>query len=122
MASNPEHANEVQAVASRLREAREVLGLTQEDVATALNIQRTSVHAFETGKRNVSVVEIRKLARLYKRSVGWLVGDEESADISGQALYRATESLSDSDREQVLAFARFLAAAERKNPERNELK
>lgn len=66
--------SEQQAVGQRLRSARETLGLTQEDVAGALSIQRTSVIAMEAGKRNVSALELRRLARLYRRSVaGFLV-------------------------------------------------
>lgn len=106
------------AVVERLREAREVLGLTQEDVARALGIPRTSVHAFESGKRKVSVGEIRKLARLYQRPVGWLIGEEADPDVQGTALYRAASGLSEGDRAQVLRFAQFLAASSRENEER----
>ncbi|MEO3941671.1 helix-turn-helix transcriptional regulator [Paenarthrobacter nicotinovorans] len=98
-------------VAARLREARDVTGLTQGDVALALGIARTSVAAFESGVRKVSAVEIRALATLYGRTVGWLIGEEESPDLSGQALYRATNSLSQKDRDQVLKFAQFLASS-----------
>ncbi|MFC5679096.1 helix-turn-helix domain-containing protein [Aeromicrobium endophyticum] len=103
-------------VAHRLRSARETLGLTQEDVASALGIPRTSVIAMEAGKRNVTALELRRLARLYQREVAWLLGegpetvDEGSAE--NQALFRATANLSEEDKEQVLRFAQFLAAGE----------
>ncbi|HEX2973881.1 MAG TPA: helix-turn-helix transcriptional regulator [Tepidisphaeraceae bacterium] len=98
-------------VATRLREARDVTGLTQGDVSAALGIPRSSVAAFEAGSRKVSAVELRALSALYGRSVAWLVGEEESPDLSGQALYRATSSLSQKDRDQVLKFAQFLASS-----------
>lgn len=103
-------------VAHRLRSARETLGLTQGDVASAMGIPRTSVIAMEAGKRNVTALEIRRLARLYQREVAWLLGegpetvDEGSAE--NQALFRATANLSEEDKEQVLRFAQFLAAGE----------
>lgn len=105
--------NEQQAVGQRLRTARETLGLTQEDVAGALEIQRTSVIAMEAGKRNVSALELRRLARIYRRSVAWILGEESDAEIVGDngALFRATAELSPEDKEQVLRFAEFLAAA-----------
>lgn len=106
-------ANEQQAVGQRLRSARETLGLTQEDVAGALGIQRTSVIAMEAGKRGVSALELRRLARLYRRSVAWVLGEEPDADIASEdnhALYRATAELSAEDKAQVLRFAQFLAA------------
>jgi transcriptional regulator with XRE-family HTH domain len=105
--------NEQQAVGRRLRSARETLGLTQEDVAGALGIQRTSVIALEAGTRSVSAIELRRLARLYRRSVAWILGEEPDAELVGDngALYRATAELSPEDKEQVLRFAEFLAAA-----------
>lgn len=104
-------ATEQQVVGRRLRTARETLGLTQDDVASALRIQRTSVIAMEAGKRNVTALELRRLARLYRRSVQWLLGEEEEVAAVDNALYRATAELSDEDKEQVLRFAQFLAAA-----------
>jgi len=101
-------------VGRRLRSARETLGLTQEDVASALSLQRTSVIAMEAGKRNVTALELRRLARLYRRDVTWLLGEgQESLDTAAaenQALFRATAQLSDDDKEQVLRFAQFLAS------------
>lgn len=98
------------ALGARLREAREYVGLLQEDVATALGIPRTSVHALEAGKRKVTGLELRRLARLYRRPVAWLLGDEiELSD--AEPLHRATAELSAEDKDQVLRFAQFLAAA-----------
>lgn len=107
--------NEQVEVGQRLRSARETLGLTQEDVASVLGIPRTSVIAMEAGKRNVTALELRRLARLYRRSVAWVLGEEPEdsgqVNIEDEALYRAAAELSAEDREQVLRFAQFLAAA-----------
>lgn len=102
--------NELEVVASRIREARESLGLTQEEVSGALGIPRTSVHAMETGKRGVSALELRRLARLYRRRVEWLLGEDDAPVAADGALYRATRDLSAEDKDQVLRFAQFLAA------------
>lgn len=116
MEKNKDSKNEQAEVAQRLRSARETLGLTQEDVASALGIPRTSVIAMEAGKRNVTALELRRMARLYRREVSWLLGegpeslDETSAEDS--ALFRATAQLSIDDKEQVLRFAQFLAAGD----------
>lgn len=100
-------------IGNRLREAREYVGLLQDDVATALGIPRTSLSALEAGKRKVSGVELRRLARLYRRPVAWLLGEEEIELGDADPLFRATAQLSDHDKEQVLRFAEFLAAAGR---------
>lgn len=107
----PSDENEQAALGARLRESREYIGLLQEDVATALGIPRTSVHALEAGKRKVTGLELRRLARLYRRPVGWLLGEEEVDLNDAEPLFRAAAALSEGDREQVLRFAEFLAAA-----------
>lgn len=102
--------NELEVVASRIREARESLGLTQEEVSGALGIPRTSVNAMEAGKRGVSALELRRLARLYRRRVEWLLGEDDAPVAAADgALYRATRDLSVEDKDQVLRFAEFLA-------------
>lgn len=103
---------EQRELGARLREAREYVGLLQEDVARALAIPRASVSTLESGKRRVSSLELRRLARLYRRPVGWLLGEDLEIDPSAP-LFRATATLSDNDREQVLRFAEFLAGAGR---------
>ena len=113
-------ASEEMALARRLREAREYIGLLQEDVAAALDIPRASVSAIESGKRRVSSLELRRLGRLYRRPVAWLLG-EEGAEVDMDApLYRATAALSAQDKEQVLRFAEFLAGAGRPGTARDE--
>ena len=113
-------ASEEMALAQRLRDAREYVGLLQEDVATALDIPRASVSAIESGKRRVSSLELRRLGRLYHRPVAWLLGEEGAQVDMNAPLYRATEVLSDHDKEQVLRFAEFLAGAGRPGATRTE--
>ena len=110
---------EQRELAARLREAREYVGLRQEEVARALGIPRASVSALESGKRRVSSLELRRLARLYRRSVAWLLGEDHEIDTSA-SLFRATAALSDNDKEQVLRFAEFLAGAGRPGASRQD--
>ncbi len=114
-------ASEEMALARRLREAREYIGLLQEDVAAALDIPRASVSAIESGKRRVSSLELRRLGRLYRRPVAWLLGEEDAEVDMDAPLYRATAALSTQDKEQVLRFAEFLAGAGRPGTARDEL-
>jgi transcriptional regulator with XRE-family HTH domain len=112
----PDHKNltdeEYVRMGVRLREAREFLSLSQEAVADALKIPRASVSAFESGKRKVSSLELRDLARLYRRPVdSFYDRHEDSApaeSAADQALFRAVRELSDDDKEQVLKFAEFI--------------
>jgi transcriptional regulator with XRE-family HTH domain len=105
---------EWRALGERLRESREFLGLSQQDVAQLLKLTRPAVTNIETGKRKVSTLELREFARLYRKPYDWLIGESSatpSEDDLTQALYRTTNELSDRDRAQLLRFAQFLSEA-----------
>jgi transcriptional regulator with XRE-family HTH domain len=100
----------------RLREAREYVGLSQEEVADHINIPRPAVSQMENGKRGVDALELRKLAQLYERPVGFFTGGEEEAEPQQlEMLRRAARALSVKDRDEVLRFAEFLRG--RSDPE-----
>ena len=108
---------EQERLGNRLRESREYLGLSQEFVAEHLGIPRASISAMENGKRKVSSLELKQLARIYKQPPSYFLDedefarDEQSQDVTIRALYRTARALSDQDRQQVLRFAQFLRQA-----------
>ncbi len=57
----------------RLREARQAAGLTQVKVAAKLGRPQSFVSKCESGERRVDVVELRKLAKLYKKDLTFFV-------------------------------------------------
>ena len=61
----------------RIQEARKARGLTQQEVADALSLARTTVTALEKGERRVRPDEIISMAGLFGRSVSELVGSRE---------------------------------------------
>jgi transcriptional regulator with XRE-family HTH domain len=96
----------------RLRDAREYLGFSQEDIATYLGVPRSALSLIETGQRKVDALELKKLAGLYKRPVGYFAG-EEVEEIFGadvKHLARKVSELSLDDREELSRFADFLRA------------
>jgi transcriptional regulator with XRE-family HTH domain len=103
------------SMGARLRQAREFLGLSQEVVAEGLGVPRASVSAMESGRRKVSSLELRDLARLYKRPIEFFLNEDRTDDVAEdetvQALFRATKNLTQDDKEQVLRFAQFLRGA-----------
>jgi transcriptional regulator with XRE-family HTH domain len=98
---------------ARFREAREFLGLPQQDVGKALGIPRSSISAIEHGQRNVAHLELRRFARLYRRPVAWLLGEDVPVD---EVLLAAARDLSERDRAAVLKLAEFFAASRRRCP------
>ena len=97
------------AIAARLKEAREYLGLSQQEVADATGIPRSAVSLIEGGKRSVVAQELTALARLYLRPTAHFTGEEQiefTADVN--MLARQASTLSEKDRSELLRFAEFL--------------
>jgi transcriptional regulator with XRE-family HTH domain len=103
-----------QLLGTRLKEGREYLELSQDEVARILDIPRTAVSLMETGQRKVEAIELKKLAEIYQRPIGYFTGESEIIHApvpeAVQHLARAAAKLSDRDREELLQFARFLQA------------
>lgn len=51
-----------QAVGKRIRELRNKLGVSQEEFADMVGLDRTYITSVECGKRNISIVNIEKIA------------------------------------------------------------
>src|SRR2546430_17218550 len=94
-----EDDEEYVAMGARLRQAREYLGLSQEAVAEVLGVPRQAVSAMESGRRKVSSLELRDLARIYKRTLDWFyTSDDPPAEAETvTALFRATKGLTTQD-------------------------
>jgi transcriptional regulator with XRE-family HTH domain len=100
-------------LARLLREAREYLELSQDEVAKELGVPRTAISLIESGQRKVDALELQKLARLYQRPVGYFTGEEiTSSGLPEEVahLARAASKLSDQDRQQLAQFAEYLRA------------
>jgi len=99
-------------IVERLREAREYLGFSQEEVSTYLGIARSALSNIETGQRKVDALELKKLAHLYKRPVSHFTGSEVETPIDKDVahLARKAAELSPQDREELSRFADFLHA------------
>lgn len=96
----------------RLREAREYVGLSQEEVAFALSISRPAVGNIEAGSRKVEAFELSKLSELYGRSVEYLLtGNAPVEDAHVAFLARATKGMSASDLDELARFAAFLKSS-----------
>lgn len=98
-------------IGKRLREARRYLGLKQEEVAAYLKIGRTALTDIESGQRRVEALELTRLARLYRQSVGYFTGEDEvsaSLPVDVAHLARRVADLSADDREELARFADYL--------------
>ena len=70
-----DRAEKKMIIASRLKEARKMAGLTQGQVASQMGLHRPAISEVEAGNRSVSGEELTAFASLYEVSVGWLAGE-----------------------------------------------
>jgi len=102
--------NERTQLAARLKEVREYLGLSQQEVADALSVPRSAVSLLESGQRRVDSVELKTLAQLYQRPVGFFTGEVLATPLKGDiaVLAKQASKLSIQDRDELLRFSEFL--------------
>ena len=97
------------AIGSKLKEAREYLGMTQEYASHRVGVLRPALTLMERGKQVVPAELLLTLAELYKRDVGWFLGEKVIAPTLPRSFMRDLDRLSEHDRDTVLKFASFLA-------------
>lgn len=99
-------------LAERLKQAREYLDLSQDEVAKAVGLPRTAISLIESGQRKVDAIELKRLAALYQRSVSYFTGDVPTDELPEdiEHLARAAKKLSARDRQELARFAEFLTS------------
>ena len=96
---------------ARLKEAREYIGASQDRVAKHLDVPRSAISEIESGKRNISAIELQKLSKLYQKPVSWFTEDVvEGVPADVEFLARTASELSNNDRSELQKFAEFLKA------------
>ena len=108
----PDGEAERRRLGEKLRQAREYVGFSQDEVASFLKVPRTAVTNMENGQRKVEALELKRLADLYHQSVSHFTSDDEEAGSALPAdvahLARQAASLSPKDREELGRFVDFL--------------
>lgn len=98
-------------IASRLKEARKMAGLSQSQIAKLLNMHRPSISEIEAGNRRVSAEELSKFADIYDVTVSWLIGDtDEELEINDPRLQLAARELSKLKSDDLERLMRLLAS------------
>ena len=109
----PERENDRNKLASRLKEMREYLSLSQEEVAQMLRIPRSAISLIENGERSVDALELKKFAEIYQCPLDYFTGSPGVAAVATReiaVLAKAAAKLTPKDREELLRFAHFLNA------------
>ena len=99
------------AIATRLREARKVAGLSQGQVAKLLVMHRPTISEIEAGNRRVSAEELTKFADTYDVTTSWLLGDSaEQLDADDPRLQLAARELGKLKPDDLDRLLRLLAS------------
>ncbi len=108
-----------QIIASRIRDARRLAGLSQGQVAKMLGLHRPSVTEMEAGNRAVTAEEISKLAEIFEVEVVWLLGGGsgqlEAHDDRLQLAARELQKLKTEDLSRLLSILASMQGQEKKS-------
>ncbi len=100
-------------IGERIKQAREYLGFSQDDVAGYVGISRSAVSLLESGQRKIEIVELDKLSVLLERPITFFMDGAKAATDATQspavrALARQASKLSGNDLGELQRFAEFL--------------
>lgn len=101
-----------EAIAARVRAAREAAQLSQEDVAHKLSMTAAGYGHYERGRQEFTVPQIFTLSNVLNRSVGWLLGLDTApfADEEGALLTAYQKILNQETRRMCLEIVTTIAA------------
>lgn len=103
-------------MSNRLRQARELAGLSQNQAAKIMKMHRPTISEIEAGRRNVSAEELKEFARIYDVDVIWLMGEDSPNEASDSDLIklaaREFSKLNKTDQEIVFGLLRSLRGKE----------
>jgi Zn-dependent peptidase ImmA (M78 family)/DNA-binding XRE family transcriptional regulator len=91
---------EVIMFGKKLSELREVLNISQKQVASILNIAQETVSKIESGKRALSSYEIFRLSKELSTPIGYFFGEVELNSLPAIRL-RAADALCENDRKKI---------------------
>lgn len=104
-------------IGGQIKSAREAEGLSQLDLAKSLGFgSATAISLIESGERNVSIENLKKLTAILHRDIKYFLGQDESKDVTVEVALRADKDLTNEDRTAILRFVEM--AKNRKNDKR----
>jgi Zn-dependent peptidase ImmA (M78 family)/transcriptional regulator with XRE-family HTH domain len=93
---------------TRLKQAREAAGLTQDQVGREIGVPRSAVALMEGGSRSVSSLELDRLAFLYGRDMRAFFANEFGSENALAGLFRTNRDIAE-DSDAVNALRRCMA-------------
>ncbi len=104
---------------SRLRQLRQMRGLTQDELATTVGVSRSAVAQWESGRSGQATLHLRRLADALGVQIDDLMRDDERHAIGTvaqagdeRAMLRLYRACSPADQQLLLLMARRIASIE----------
>ena len=100
----------------KLRQARKAAGMTQKDLAQAVDLKHNAVSNWEKGISSPDPETIRRLCEILRMPPNFFFESEESGALSGVefALFGEVRQLSPEDQQDVLNFIRYKRSPQEK--------
>ena len=95
-------------IGENLRAFREKLGLSQQEVADFLGIQRTNISYYETEARNIPLKHLESLADLFGIDLADLLEEDHFQNNVNVAFAFRTETLNSQDLEAIAGFRKIV--------------
>jgi|SRR6267143_5171190 len=108
--------NQKSSLSSRLREARELSGLSQSQVAKLLDLHRPAISEIEAGRRDVSANELARFAEIYSVSTEWLLGNAAESTPEDRQLLMAARELSKIGEDDFNRLMKVIQILRKSNP------
>lgn len=67
------YSNDHRSLVEQLKNARKEAGMDQKDVAKALGKTQSYVSKIEAGQRRIDVVQLKELAKIYKKAISFFI-------------------------------------------------
>jgi transcriptional regulator with XRE-family HTH domain len=80
------YSTKYRTLVKRLQDARRDAGLTQTEVAKAIGRPQSFVSKCEIGERRLDVIELSRLASLYRKTLDYFLGLGEEAGAASASL------------------------------------
>lgn len=98
-------------IGSRIRQAREALGYSQEELGQLLGYSATAIYYFENGIRKVKIEDLKKIAEILGRAIEYFLQEEPEDELTA-ILWRATQELPPTAQYQLNEFLKALSKEE----------
>ena len=67
------YSNDHKSLIEQLKKARKEASMDQKDVAKALGKTQSYVSKIEAGQRRIDVVQLKELAKIYKKTISFFI-------------------------------------------------